>query len=101
MFYCEFGVVIIVFLEKKKVKKKVLLTILAVLFIAYIASYLLIRQSYKQTHEMDGCPADGCIEIEFPADGFYNIYRPLIGIDIILTKTEFCNHGKKCSYSFR
>lgn len=79
-------------------KKKVLLTFVAVLFIAYISSYFLLRQTYRKTAEIDGCPPpEGCIEIHFSADGFYNIYRPLIGLDIILSKTDFCNHNRGCT----
>jgi hypothetical protein len=80
-----------------KKKKKILLTILAVLFIVYLTSYFFIRKQHRKVHEMDYCPAGGCIEIEFPADGFYNIYRPLIGFDIFFTNTDFCNYGKRCS----
>jgi hypothetical protein len=79
-----------------KKKKKILFTILAVLFIVYITGYFIIRQKHREVHEMDGCPAGGYIAIEFPAEDFYNIYRPLIGLDIFFTNTDFCNHGRRC-----
>ncbi len=81
-------------------KKKILLTLLAILFIAYISSYFMIRQNHRKVYaEREGCPMEGCVEIVFPANGFYHIYRPIIGLDTILTKSDFCNHGGECFYS--
>ncbi len=83
-----------------KMKKKILLTFVVVFFIAYISSFFLIRQAFRQTAEIDGCPPpEGCIEIHFPANGFYNIYRPLIGLEIALSNTNFCNHNRGCSHT--
>jgi hypothetical protein len=74
-------------------KKTLTLLILTFSFILYISSYIVIRENSKIILEKDGYPPE---VIAFPADGFFHIYRPLIGIEIILGNRDFCRHGKGC-----
>ena len=70
-------------------RRKLILSTL-IFFIAYVASYWFIRESYTVRYEKDGCPTRGCEEVRFPGDGGYMIYAPLYLLEKYMdSETDF------------
>ena len=66
-------------------KRKIAAVASLVIFVLYVTSYWMVRESHTVRFEREGCPISGCEEVYFPGDGLFIIYGPIYQLDKLTT----------------